>query len=94
MLGIIEELGFDGGFDEFTAYLRSDPRFYAKTPEELLREAAYTSKRIDYVMPEFFGRLPRLPYGVLAVPAEIAPNYSRRPTIRPRSAESAAVVTG
>ncbi len=76
MLSIIADLGFDGGFAAFTEFLRTDPQFYAETPEDLLKEAAYTSKRIDYVMPGFFGLLPRQPYGVVPVPEEIAPNYT------------------
>ncbi len=75
MEGIIEELGFDGGFQEFTDYLRTEPRFYAVSEEALLKEVAYIAKRIDYVMPGFFNRLARQPYGIVPVPAEIAPNY-------------------
>lgn len=76
MLAIIDELEFDGDFEAFGEYLRTDPRFYAETEEELLKEAAYTAKRIDYLMPGFFGRLPRQSYGVVPVPGEIAPNYT------------------
>jgi len=73
---IIKETNFDGSFEEFTQYLRTDPQFYAKTPKDLLKEAAYIAKRIDYIMPEFFKTLPRMPYGVVEVPKEIAPNYT------------------
>jgi len=73
---LITDSGFNGGFDEFTEFLRTDPQFYAKTPRELLKEASYIAKRIDYRLPEFFGKLPRLPYGVVPVPDEIAPNYT------------------
>ncbi|WP_288130084.1 DUF885 domain-containing protein [Microbulbifer sp.] len=76
MNGLIEESGFDGSFEEFTEFLRTAPRFYAKTPKDLLKEASYIAKRIDYRLPEFFGKLPRLPYGVVPVPDEIAPNYT------------------
>jgi len=72
----IEESGFTGSFEEFTEFLRTDPQFYATTEEDLLKEAAFVAKKIDYKMPEFFGRLPRVPYGVVAVPDEIAPNYT------------------
>lgn len=71
-----EEGKFDGSFEEFTEFLRTDPQFYAETPRELLKEASYIAKRIDYRLPEFFGKLPRLPYGVVPVPDEIAPNYT------------------
>jgi uncharacterized protein (DUF885 family) len=76
MAKVIKSLNFDGTFEAFIHYLRTDPKFYAKSPKELLKEAAYIAKRIDYVMPEFFGKLPRLPYGVVPVPKEIAPNYT------------------
>ena len=76
MMQIIEDLEFDGDFDDFAEFLRTDPQFYATTPEELLKETAYTAKRIDYVMPGFFGVLPRQSYGVVPVPDEIAPNYT------------------
>lgn len=76
MDALIKETGFKGSFTDFTTFLRTDPQFYAKTPRELLKEASYIAKRIDYRLPEFFGKLPRLPYGVVPVPAEIAPNYT------------------
>lgn len=76
MDALIKETGFKGSFTDFTTFLRTDPQFYAKTPLELLKEASYIAKRIDYRLPEFFGKLPRLPYGVVPVPAEIAPNYT------------------
>jgi len=76
MDALIKQTGFKGSFTDFTKFLRTDPQFYAKTPRELLKEASYIAKRIDYRLPEFFGKLPRLPYGVVPVPAEIAPNYT------------------
>jgi uncharacterized protein (DUF885 family) len=76
MDALIKETGFKGSFSDFTKFLRTDPQFYARTPRELLKEASYIAKRIDYRLPEFFGKLPRLPYGVVPVPAEIAPNYT------------------
>ncbi len=76
MSKLIVKTGFEGDFAAFLAYLRSDPRFYAKTPQELLEHAAWITKQVDGILPAFFGRLPRMPYGVRAVPAEIAPNYT------------------
>ncbi|MEM7277339.1 MAG: DUF885 domain-containing protein [Pseudomonadota bacterium] len=76
MDAIIAELEFEGSFEDFTNFLRTDPQFYAKSADELLQAAAYTAKRIDLVMPGFFGHLPRLPYGVVPVPDAIAPNYT------------------
>lgn len=73
---IIDSLGFDGDYADFLQFLRTDQRFYAKTPRELLAEASYICKRIDGRLPEYFGKLPRLPYGVEPVPMEIAPRYT------------------
>lgn len=73
---IIDNVGFEGSFPDFLEFLRTDPQFYAKTPAELLKEAAWISKRIDEKLPAFFKTLPRMPYGVRAVPNEIAPNYT------------------
>ena len=56
----------------FVKLLRTDPKYYAKTPEELLNIAARIAKTIDGKMPGFFGRLPRLPYGLRSIPAETA----------------------
>ncbi|MBL8545081.1 MAG: DUF885 domain-containing protein [Hyphomonadaceae bacterium] len=68
--------GFQGTFPEFLTFLRTDPQFYATTPEQLLREAAWITREIDGQMPNYFGRIPRRPYTVEPVPAAIAPNYT------------------
>ncbi|QOC21953.1 DUF885 domain-containing protein [Wenzhouxiangella sp. AB-CW3] len=73
---VIEQAGFEGSFEEFLHYLRTDPRFYAETERELLMHAAWIAKRADDEMPRFFRNLPRLPYGVRPVPESIAPNYT------------------
>jgi uncharacterized protein (DUF885 family) len=76
MGAIVREIGYTGGFAQFLAFLRSDPQFYAKTPEELLRYAAWITREIDGHMPDYFGRIPRAPYTVTPVPAALAPNYT------------------
>jgi uncharacterized protein (DUF885 family) len=76
MMEIIEEVEFDGTFAEFLEFLRTDPRFYPETGEELLKEASYIAKRMDAQLPRLFKTLPRLPYGVEPVPAHIAPKYT------------------
>jgi uncharacterized protein (DUF885 family) len=63
-------------FPAFLQYLRTDPRFYAKTPEELLSRAAWIAKRMDGKLPALFGTLPRLPYTVEPVPDHLAPKYT------------------
>ena len=76
MDAVIAETGFDGTFEDFLAFLRTDPQFYARTPEELLMHASWIAKRADDQMPRFFGHLPRLPYGVRPVPDTMAPTYT------------------
>ncbi|NVJ89379.1 MAG: DUF885 domain-containing protein [Flavobacteriaceae bacterium] len=76
MQQIIENLNFKGSFEDFLKFLRTDEQFYAKTPKELLMFARDISKRIDAELPKFFKTLPRKPYGVVPVPAAIAPNYT------------------
>lgn len=76
MQKVIEDLEFDGDFAAFSNFLRTDAQFYATSKEQLLKEVAFIAKRIDYVMPGFFGKLPRQSYGVIPVPDEIAPNYT------------------
>lgn len=76
MKEIIEEVAFEGTFDEFIDFLRTDEQFYASSAEELLKEARNISKKIDAQLPRFFKTLPRRPYGVAPVPAAIAPKYT------------------
>lgn len=61
--------GFTGSFAEFLVFLRTDPRFFYETPAGLLAGYRDISKRIDGELPRLFGRLPRLPYGVVPVPS-------------------------
>ncbi|WP_417321747.1 DUF885 domain-containing protein [Erythrobacter aureus] len=71
-----EEAGFDGTLDEFIAFLRSDPQFVADTPDELMGVAAYTAKRVDDKLNEYFGFLPRYRHGLRPVDPAIAPYYT------------------
>jgi uncharacterized protein (DUF885 family) len=70
---IIAEVEFQGTFAEFLTYLREEPRFYAKSSNELLKEVALILKKIDGELPGLFGKLPRTPYGVREIPAYVAP---------------------
>ena len=76
MDAVIEQVGFQGDFAAFLHFLRTDPRFYAKTGEELLMNAATIAKRMDGKLPTLFGRLPRQPYTVAPVPDYLAPKYT------------------
>ena len=76
MDGILRQVEFKGSFAEFVEYLRTDSRFYVDDAKDFLKEAAYIAKKIDGQMPAFFRTLPRLPYGIMPVPDDIAPNYT------------------
>lgn len=68
MDALIKKTGFKGSFHEFTEYLRTDPRFFHSTAEELLIGYRDIAKRIDPELMKQFGRLPRLQYGIKPIP--------------------------
>jgi uncharacterized protein (DUF885 family) len=74
MLAVMQEVGFNGTLQEFFRYLRTDPKFYYATPDELFRAYVYTAKMIEPELPRLFGRLYRTPYGLRVIPATSAPN--------------------
>lgn len=80
---IREQVGFKGDLKAFFDYLRTDPKFFYKTPEELLNGYRATAKRIDPEVPKVIKTMPRMPYGVIKIPDLIAPDtttaYYNRP---------------
>jgi len=74
MQKVIERVGFKGSFAEFLHFLRTDPQFRYTDPDQLLQAYLAMSKRIDPLLPQYFGRLPRMPYGVRPIPMESAPD--------------------
>jgi uncharacterized protein (DUF885 family) len=68
--------GFKGDLPAFLAFLRSDPQFYAKTPDELLKSAAWISKKFDGKADQYFGYLPRRRFAIEPVPPDQAPYYT------------------
>jgi uncharacterized protein (DUF885 family) len=66
---LMERTGFRGTFAEFSHFLRTDPQFQWTRPEDLLDGYRIIAKKIDPELPRLFGRLPRLPYGIVPVPA-------------------------
>lgn len=71
MVEVASQAGYPSR-EAFIQHLRTDPQYYAKTPEELMEKVARVTKIIDGKMPSLFGRLPRLPYGIKEIPAETA----------------------
>ena len=78
MLEVIDDAGFDGDFEEFVEFLRTDSRFYPDSAEELLKEATSIAKGVDGRLPSLFtlDAMPTRPYGVEPVPEDIAPSYT------------------
>jgi uncharacterized protein (DUF885 family) len=72
----MEKAGFKGDLPAFLAFLRSDPQFYAKTPDELLMRAAWISKKFDGKADQYFGYLPRRRFAIVPVPPDQAPYYT------------------
>ena len=83
MAEVISEVEFEGSFQEFLTFLRTDPQFYFDNPDDLYKEYLATSKRLDPELVKLFGKLPRAPYGVIPIPDSIAPDtttaYYNRP---------------
>jgi len=73
MDSVIAASGFKGSFAEFVQFLRTDPRFYWTTADDLIHASRELMKRIDPELTRLFGALPRLPYGVSPIPS-----YSER----------------
>jgi len=83
MEAVIEQVKFEGTFEEFLHFLRTDPQFYYATPEALLEAYRALSKRLDPALVKVFKTLPRMPYGVEPIPGHVAPDtttaYYREP---------------
>ena len=68
MEAVIKKTGWKGAVPDFLVFLRTDPRFYVTTSEALLEKTALVLKRMDGELPRLFKTLPRMPYGIRAVP--------------------------
>jgi len=73
---IIASLEFEGSFEEFCTFLRTDPQFYPKSKKELLHYAAWITKEMEGKLPQYFTKLPMMPLTVKPVPEALAPNYT------------------
>jgi len=72
----MRDSGFKGTMPEFLHFLKTDPQFIAKTPDELLGVSSYVAKRVDGVIGQHFGLLPRARFGIIPVPPALAPFYT------------------
>jgi len=68
--------GFKGEYKDFLVFLRTDPRFYARTPDELLGFSSYVIKRMDGKLKDIFTTLPRHRFTLRPVADAIAPTYT------------------
>ncbi len=77
------KVGFQGTLKEFFQELRTNPKFYYKTPDELFDAYLALSKRIDPTLVKVFKTIPRMPYGCEPIPMQTAPDtttaYYREP---------------
>jgi len=69
----LEGINFLGTLDQFLVFLRTDDRFFHKTPEELMAAYEKTARGIEPQLPKLFGKLPKTPFGIRAIPAASAP---------------------
>ncbi len=76
MLQVMTRVKFQGDLPAFLTFLRTDPRFYATTPQQLLDRAAWIAKTFDGKASRYFGRLPRGRFAIRPVPADVAPFYT------------------
>jgi uncharacterized protein (DUF885 family) len=72
MVEVAKKAGF-ASREAMIADMRTNPKWFAKTPEELLEVTAWQAKTIDGKMPSLFGRLARLPYGIRPMALATAP---------------------
>ena len=73
MQAVMDEAGFKGTLQQFNDFLRTDPQFYAKTPQAFLDRGAWISKEFDGKAAQYFGRMPRMRFAIVPTPDAIAP---------------------
>ena len=70
----LEGINFLGTLDQFLSFIRTDPRFYFKTSEELFAAYEKTARGIEPQLPKLFGKLPKHSFGIRPIPAVSAPS--------------------
>jgi uncharacterized protein (DUF885 family) len=73
---VVAQAGYEGRFADFVKFVNSDPRFVFSSADDMLMHYRDFAKRVDPLLPRYFGKLPRLTYGVKAVPDAVAPSES------------------
>ncbi len=68
MDALVKKTGWAGDMAHFLEFLRTDPRFYVTSADTLLEKTALVLKRMDGELPRLFKTLPRMPYGIRAIP--------------------------
>jgi prolyl oligopeptidase len=74
MEAIQKQVGYEGSFQEFLTFLRTDKQFYFDDPNDLLQAYKECCQRIDPQLPNLFSRLPEIPYEIVPIPAQMAPD--------------------
>lgn len=73
MNATMKEAGWEGDFQEFLDFLKTDPQFYAKTPYELIAKSAYVANKVNGQLKFVIGLLPRYRFTIVPTPAAVAP---------------------
>ena len=81
MEAVATEAGFAGDLTGLRNLIATDPRFVSKSKDELRERVQVLAKRIERRIPEFFGRIPRMTYGIESIPealsAQLPPAYAQ-----------------
>jgi len=81
MEAVAAEAGYRGDLPGLRNLIATDPRFVAKSKDELRERMQVLAKRIERRIPEFFGRIPRMTYGIESIPeslsAQLPPAYAQ-----------------
>jgi uncharacterized protein (DUF885 family) len=67
MLGVMEELGFDGSLAEFFEFVYADPQFFFDQPEQLIQRYRDMSAHIEGLAPKLFELFPKTAFEVRRV---------------------------
>jgi uncharacterized protein (DUF885 family) len=65
---VAAQAGHAGDVAGYRQFLIHDPQFFASSAEVLRERVQIVSKTIDGKLPSYFGRLPRITYGVQSIP--------------------------